>query len=79
MAWKRVVDIIPSNFLQTQMLPDHKYPIPQRKTLIRIIRESPQPAWGRPGLNGQKEGLGVRRWLFRASPAPAAILDGSVG
>jgi hypothetical protein len=39
---KEFVDIIPSNFLQTQMLPDHQYPIPQRKTLIRIIRESPQ-------------------------------------
>jgi hypothetical protein len=38
MAWKRVVDIIPSNFLQTRMLSDDEYPIPQREALIRIIR-----------------------------------------
>jgi hypothetical protein len=34
---KRVVDIIPSNFLQTRMLPHNEYPIAQRETLIRII------------------------------------------
>ena len=39
MAWKRVVDIIPSNFFQTRMLSYYKYPIPQRETLIRIIRD----------------------------------------
>ena len=37
MAWKKVVDIIPSNFFQTRILPDDKYAVAQRKVLIRIV------------------------------------------
>jgi hypothetical protein len=35
MAWKKVVDIIPSNFFQTRILSDDKYAVAQRKVLIR--------------------------------------------
>jgi hypothetical protein len=37
MAWKKVVDIIPSNFSQTRILSDDKYAVAQRKVLIRIV------------------------------------------
>lgn len=37
MAWKKVVDIIPSNFFQTRILSDDKYAVAQRKVLIRIV------------------------------------------
>ena len=36
-AWKKVVDIIPSNFFQTRILSDDKYAVAQRKVLIRIV------------------------------------------
>jgi hypothetical protein len=37
MAWKKVVDIILSNFFQTRILPDDKYAVAQRKVLISIV------------------------------------------
>ena len=60
--WKKVVDIIPSNFLQTRML---SYDRDSWRSLASIADLLPAkekaPAWGRPGLNGRKaEHRGVR-------------------